>query len=145
LSEAVEDAPAARRIEQGYRKAKVVGSNPTGGTLDSFTFYQSSRTPARLAYSKSRAIVVQLRDTSLSPPGAHPMFEFIRTRVRNAILAGVNDAMAALYNPAREPEAPVTLQLEHRPTAGIRAEVDQALAEIRHTRNGHRTRQTAAK
>jgi hypothetical protein len=61
------------------------------------------------------------------------MFEFIRAKVRNAILAGVNDAMAELQGPRamdQEPE-PVTLLLEYR-------------AEEPATRNGSRTR-TATK
>jgi hypothetical protein len=44
------------------------------------------------------------------------MWDYIRAKVRNAILAGVNDAMAELQGPqAAEPQEPVTLQLEYRP------------------------------
>lgn len=44
------------------------------------------------------------------------MFEWIRARVRNAVLAGINDAMRELQQPqAPELEAPVTLQLEYQP------------------------------
>jgi hypothetical protein len=61
------------------------------------------------------------------------MWDYIRTKVRNAVLQGINDAMQELQGPAtasREPE-PVTLLLEYH-------------AEEPVTRNG-RTRQTVTK
>ena len=45
------------------------------------------------------------------------MWDYIRTKVRNAVLQGVNDAMAELQGQRaaeQEPE-PVALLLEHRP------------------------------
>jgi hypothetical protein len=61
------------------------------------------------------------------------MWEFIRAKVRNAILAGVNDAMAELQGPraADEQPEPVALLLEYQPDEPA-------------SRNGSRTR-TATK
>jgi hypothetical protein len=46
------------------------------------------------------------------------MWEYIRLKVKNAILQGVNDAMAEMHNSeAHEAEMVVTLQLAYQPAS----------------------------